>query len=472
MFRGRTASRSSRNRGMFSRPFQLKRARAEGRGTRSRANHRPRAPGLRSSGCSASSKPCVCQPMPPGSTARDAGGSWGRSMRASRKRGPRRRCYSRPWRSPGRPGGAAIRARRASPGSAIAAGPPPPGGSAPNLGRKVRAGQQNAVAPRGEVGLNERLGQSGAILASAELAKNEPSLGESQRRQRVAALRPVARQPRPLVEITRVTRLCGHIRGECVLPDRVVEGWIAVDPDRVIITADRFVRCRLAPLAADGLRIVQHVAKAEHATATARFLQRLQRSGPAPARPPGGPCRRSRRPARTPPAPRPAQSTGCASFPAVTGRDRAPQPAVSVLAQRGEREAIDPGRKRQRARFSRPGEQQDDRSHRRPRQRLGDQEVPPHVAQAHGVVRVERDPARRSRGSGRGAGVDRRLSMMFRTSRLFISRMPHRVTTFDVARIHASPASSPTVTRPTGPLLPPRPDHRSLPATRRSLAPA
>ena len=82
--------------------------------------------------------------------------------------------------------------------------------------------------------------------------------------------------PQALIQIARKAHLGRQRRAESVFAHRVVDGRVAINPDRVIVGANGLLIGRLTPLAAHGLRTIQHVAQAEHAAGGPIGAQRGQ----------------------------------------------------------------------------------------------------------------------------------------------------------------------------------------------------
>jgi hypothetical protein len=246
----------------------------------------------------------------------------------------------------------------------------------------------------------ERLSDGEPVLAAADHAEREALLRQVFRELREEAVVTVAGdQSSRWVEVASKSAFRGQIGREGIFLNRVIDATVAIDPDGVIVVPDNRFIVQELPLLQNPFWGVEDIPQAKHTAGLSlvphtlenrrQFLQRAAGHVIDNEQVGGKVLQRG---------PNHLRTQGCQGG-GLHGERTRRVLSVAFLAVGGQRQAIPTPGHHERACFANARYEQGTCIQRRVRQRLGNQQVPPDMAQAHGVVRVERDFRRVPRSS-------------------------------------------------------------------------
>src|SRR5205809_3091406 len=100
-------------------------------------------------------------------------------------------------------------------------------------------------------------------MATSDEAEDNPALREIRDKRFRFGSRKL--EPRALVEVSEMPSLRGNRTVEIVFSNRVEDGRIAIDPDRVVVFSDRLRVRRIRPGAPHSLRVIEDISNSEDA---------------------------------------------------------------------------------------------------------------------------------------------------------------------------------------------------------------
>jgi hypothetical protein len=259
----------------------------------------------------------------------------------------------------------------------------------PVLLRHVRPGDRDRPDAGRQRGLEEGARDVDAVLAPAHEAQGVALAGAADPAgPRAGARARLAAPP----EVAGVDGLGRHLRRQPVLQHRVVDGRVAVHPDGVVGGAEHLVGAVPLPLPPGDDRVVEHLPEAEHDAGRQGGADGVEDAVQLAVDAPGhlvhheevggeGEQRRGDDHGAQP------QDVGERRV-----EDAAGVAAVGPLGEGREGEDLGPRGERQGRRLRRPRQEQDVGRGVGVHERRGDRDVPADVAEALGVVGVQRDP--------------------------------------------------------------------------------